>query len=548
MNLILNNKAARLALVSKSHRAFFATYFPHYVTYPCADIHQALFDITEDPNNKFAVILTFRGSGKSTIVSLSYALWAILGCQHRHLVVLVAKTQEQAKKLLDAIKRELETNKLLQNDFGKIHEESTPWNSTALTFNDQNAQITAISIDQAMRGMRFQNFRPDLIILDDIEDSASVRTLASRDRLQEWLEKDLLPAGDIGTRTLLVGNNLHPDSLPNRIIDRVQSGQFDAKIIKCPLVDDQGVCAWPGKFPTKQSLDDYRKTFPSDRTWMQELLLQPVLSDEQIVEEKHIQYYDAIPSDPMGYCYAAIGIDLACSLGARADKTAMVTARVVGCGDQMKIHILSVITNERMEINESLNRCLSIMGRIDPDGRDGKSAVRVFVESVAFQKTFVQQLASRGVKRVEEFFPNSVGDKRERLFVTADLIKSGQVLFPRAGAEDLIHQLIYFGVERYDDLTDALTTLVAKAIEHNPKHRDFGVLSGNLRKIYLPGEREKEAESERYNADIWDGAVDYFADLQELHMRGEVPDLGIGNPYVRKAKKVVNPAQQSQAS
>src|SRR5690242_2388446 len=95
MNLILSNKAARLMLVNKSHRNFFATYFPHYLTYPCADIHQRLFDLTEDANNKFAVGQTFRGSGKSTIVSLSYALWAVLGCQQKHLVVLVAKTQEQ---------------------------------------------------------------------------------------------------------------------------------------------------------------------------------------------------------------------------------------------------------------------------------------------------------------------------------------------------------------------------------------------------------------------------------------------------------------------
>jgi len=525
LDLILTNKTARLDLVTKSHKAFFATYFPHYLEYPSADIHHELFDITQDPGNKFAIILTFRGSGKSTIVSLSYALWAILGFQQKHFVVLVTKTQDQAKKLIDAIKREFETNKLLQNDFGKVHEESSPWNSTALTFANQTAQITAISIDQAMRGMRFQNFRPDLIILDDIEDSASVRTVASRDRLEEWLEKDLLPAGDVNTRTILVGNNLHPDSLPSRLINKVQAGQFDARVVKCPLVDENGNCAWLGKFPTKEKLNEFRNSFPSDRTWRQEFLLQPVLSDEQVVEEKHIQFYDKIKTNRGGYDHAAIGIDLACSTSPKADKTAMVSARVVGCGDKMKIYILPSIVNSRLEIHNSLNECLLLMKRIDPNGHDGKRDVRVYVESVGFQKTFVQQLMSRNVRRVEEFYPNSMGDKRERLFVASDLIKSGQVLFPRVGAEELIQQLIYFGIERYDDLVDAFTTLVAKAIENNPKHRTFGVAVGNMNEIMTAEQLRQERESQRLEQEVHMQAWDYQIYLNELHKQGKVPDL-----------------------
>lgn len=547
MNLILSNKAARLMLVNKSHRAFFATYFPHYVTYPCADIHQKLFDLTEDAANKFAVSQTFRSSGKSTIVSMSYVLWSVLGCQQNHLVVLVAKTQEQAKRLLDAIKRELETNRLLQGDFGKIHEESTPWNSTALTFNEQNAQITAISIDQAMRGMRFQNYRPDLIILDDIEDSASVRTLESRDRLQEWFDKDLLPAGDTNTRVILLGNNLHPDSLPNRIIDRVRNGQFDAKVIRCPLVDDNGVCAWPGKFPTKESLDAYRKSFSSDRTWRQEFLLQPVLSEEQVIAEGDILFYDSVPADPLGHAYAAIGVDLACSTAPNADMTAMVTANVVGTGEDMTIYILPTLVNERMDINASLARCLTVMGMIDLGGGNGRSRVRAYVESVGFQKTFVQQLASSGVRHAEEFFPGQIGDKRERLFVAAGLVKAGKVLFPKAGAEALIRQVLGFGIERHDDVVDAFTTLVAKAIANNPKRREFGIAVGDLNKIYTPEELAIEMENQRREQRVMMDAYDYQVMLNELHAKGQVPNLRADDPRFAKRKKATNakPPQQT---
>lgn len=520
MDLILRNQSARLELTSNSHKAFFGAYFSRYLTHPCANLHIDLLGLTEDESNKFAVVITFRGSGKSTYISLSYALWSILGCQQKHFVVLVAKTQEQAKRLLDTIKREVETNELLRSDFGGVNEEATPWNSTALTFPKYNAQITAISIDQAMRGMRFSNYRPDVIILDDIEDAASVRTVESRDRLAEWFDKDLLPAGDIGTRVILVGNNLHPDSLPNRIIDRVQNGQFDARVIKCPLVNERGECAWPGKFPTKESLEAFRKTFTSERTWRQELLLQPVLSEEAIIEERQIQYYDEFPDEDS--VYVAVGVDLACSTTKTADKTAMVCARVYGRGDNMRIFLLPNVVNERLEIHGSLKRCGDLARHINLSGNDGRGSVRVFAESVGFQKTFAQQLKSSGWRKVEEFNPSQYGDKRERLYVAADLVKSGQIQFPRHGLEELIGQIIAFGVERYDDLVDAFTTLILKAIENNPKNSTMGIYVGDLTRIYTPEEIKVMHDNDRrWHRTQMEGA-EYQMYLHEIHARGEV--------------------------
>lgn len=522
MALILSNKKARLDLTSKSHRAFFATYFSNYLKHPCSDLHHDLLNVTEDQSNTFAIIMTFRGSGKSTYISLSYALWSILGHQQKHFVVLVAKTQEQARRLLDTIKREVETNDLLRGDFGGVDEEATPWNSTALTFPKYNAQITAISIDQAMRGMRFSNYRPDVIILDDIEDAASVRTIESRDRLAEWFDKDLLPAGDVGTRVILVGNNLHPDSLPNRIIDRVQNGQFEARVIKCPLVNERGECAWPGKFPTKESLDVFRKSFTSERTWRQEFLLQPVLSEEAIIEERQIQYYDDLPEDE-DRVYVAIGIDLACSTAKTADKTAMVCARVYGKGEEMRIFLLPYVANERLEIHGSLKRCADLARRISLGGNDGRGSVRVFAESVGFQKTFAQQLKSGGWRRVEEFNPSQYGDKRERLYIAADLVKSGQVQFPKHGLEELVGQIISFGVERYDDLVDAFTTLILRAIENNPKNSSIGFYAGNLDRIYSLEEIKVIEDNDRRLRRKQSEGADYQVYLHNIHARGEVP-------------------------
>jgi predicted phage terminase large subunit-like protein len=53
-----------------------------------------------------------------------------------------------------------------------------------------------------------------------------------------------------------------------------------------------------------------------------------------------------------------------------------------------------------------------------------------------------------------------IKDKRARLHVAARYIKMGIVKVPRAGCEQLITQLLGFGIEKHDDAVDALVYLI----------------------------------------------------------------------------------------
>ena len=57
------------------------------------------------------------------------------------------------------------------------------------------------------------------------------------------------------------------------------------------------------------------------------------------------------------------------------------------------------------------------------------------------------------------------GDKRTRLSLTSMSIKSGVIKFPRQGCEDLIQQLVGFGVEKHDDLADAFSLLINSTLD-----------------------------------------------------------------------------------
>lgn len=115
---IVSDRAVRRILTKESHALFFHLYFFEHTTYKTAKFHRELIDITEDESIKLAVIVAFRGSGKSTIMTTSYPLWAVLGKQQKKCVVILSKTQQQAKTHFANIKRTLEGNELLKRDLG----------------------------------------------------------------------------------------------------------------------------------------------------------------------------------------------------------------------------------------------------------------------------------------------------------------------------------------------------------------------------------------------------------------------------------------------
>ena len=221
---IVDDREVRLAVTYDSHYLFFHIYLNHYVKYATADFQKKIFGITEDSSKNLAVVIAFRGSGKSTVVTFSYPIWAITGKQQKKFVVIISQTQQQTKIHLDNIKRELESNQLLKREVGPF-EEDGQWGSTSLVLPKFNARILAISRGQSIRGMRHGENRPDLIILDDVEDLDSVEKKESRDKTYNWLMGEIIPAGDKNTKVVLIGNLLHEDSLLMRLKKNIEDGK-----------------------------------------------------------------------------------------------------------------------------------------------------------------------------------------------------------------------------------------------------------------------------------------------------------------------------------
>lgn len=207
-------------------------YFPHYtrrrdgVSTGDSLLHvwldAALPAAVDAPEGRKLAVAAPRGEAKTTFVDLFFALWCVVTGRKRY-VLLIADAMEQAAAFLEAIKAELESNPRLAMDYPEHVGQGRVWNiGTIVTAAD--IKIQAFGAGKRMRGLRHGPHRPDLALLDDLENDDNVRKPEQRDKLENWLLRTVLSLGpaDDSMDVIYVGTILHYDSVLARTLKKPQ--------------------------------------------------------------------------------------------------------------------------------------------------------------------------------------------------------------------------------------------------------------------------------------------------------------------------------------
>ncbi|MBK4889911.1 hypothetical protein SJZ70_27965, partial [Klebsiella pneumoniae] len=127
-----------------------------------------------------------------------FVLWCII-LELKKYPVIIMDSIDQAYPMLEAIKAELCWNPRLKMDFPEACGPGRVWQmGTILTATDIKVQVAGSG--KKLRGLRHGPYRPDLAILDDIENDELVRNPDQRDKLDNWLKKTVLPLGGAGAK------------------------------------------------------------------------------------------------------------------------------------------------------------------------------------------------------------------------------------------------------------------------------------------------------------------------------------------------------------
>lgn len=277
-----------------------------------------------------------RDAGKSTWLFKILPMWAAAH-GHTRFIAAFADSGPQAKKHLSSFKRELESNKLLQKDYPELcaplkRRGNVNVSDTQELYQASSGFVFAASgADTSVLGMKVEDQRPDLIILDDLEpDESSYSDYQAGQRLST-LTDAILPL-NIRARVILSGTVTMPGSITHQLVktklnkdelpeEWIVTEKFKVHHFKPIVTDDEGNerSLWPEKWPMS-----WLNTVRHTRSFAKNYNNDPLAMDGQYWTRDDFTY-DSLPCTR-----TVLSIDGAVTKKATSDFTALAVVGATG--------------------------------------------------------------------------------------------------------------------------------------------------------------------------------------------------------------------------
>ena len=200
---------------------FCRTYFPHQCASNQSAFHDWVFNKAPGwgPGAR-VVVAAPRGNAKTTLLARLYVLWRIIR-KDTKFAALIQDSTDQAEQSVEVVKIELEDNPRLARDFPDLTGPGRTWQKGEITTRNR-IKVKAYGSGKRIRGANWMGRRPDLVIIDDLENDENVRTRAQREKLYRWFTNAVLKLGppDGSAQTLMIGTVMHSDAVLVRVSRR----------------------------------------------------------------------------------------------------------------------------------------------------------------------------------------------------------------------------------------------------------------------------------------------------------------------------------------
>lgn len=428
-----------------------------------------------------------RGHAKSGYMSNVFPVHQIT-FKKRHYILIVSETGGMSKAFVEWVGDQLKYNAKLREDYGEVLSPNKMQNEQDNQegfLTHTGIKVQASSIGSQLRGSRNGAYRPDLVILDDLESSKNTNTKELREKNLHWFNSVIMPIGDI-TRTSFVymGTLVHGQGLLPHVLQR---SDFDGRIYSAIVSEPERRDLWehidellhdvenPNReeeadmfyYANKEEMDKGALTLWNERftyyelmkikvnvgskAFASEYLNKPSDDDSCIFKRDYFIYYDEHKIDLSKLDLYSFW-DIAIGKNSRSDYNAIVTIgrdRITGV-----IYVLDAWA-EKIPMHKALDMAERKIRQWNP---------KVFgVETVQAQYDMYRQLRERlmkaGIYSTRLLAVNPRGKKEDRIEQLEPLVEGGYLRFNK-GQRLLLEQMELFPSHDNDDLPDSLASVV----------------------------------------------------------------------------------------
>lgn len=426
-------------------------------------------------NQEHVAIAAPRGHAKSTALTHAYTL-ACICFRERSFVLIVSDTETQAGMFLGDLKKEFSDNEDLRAVFGIVGVDAAMGGKDTDTdfivvFNDgHKARVMAKGAEQKLRGVKWDHKRPDLVMLDDLENDEIVMNKDRRLKFRQWFMAALMPLKSKRGIVRYVGTILHMDAMLERLMPK--PSQKD--VIRTELYElrkpktgwwaakykahnrDFSAILWPDQWPEEKlkalrqlNLDDGQ----GDK-YAQEMLNIPI--DESTAEFRRTDFTPMEDSDRekahAKRMHFYVGTDLATKGTEKTDFSVFVVGGVDETGN---LNVVDVIKG-RFDSVEQCDIILALNKRYDPHyfffekGGLTNSILPVLHMKMQEEDNYVTtQLMARVTDKVQyaQAIKQRMRTRRVKFDLTAPWF------------QELENECVRFPRDTHDDQVDALAIL-----------------------------------------------------------------------------------------
>lgn len=434
-------------------------FIPEQLVYNIPNFHIELVNLFKNTDKLGTALAVPRGFAKTTIAKIM-VVWYFLFTRYSF-IVYVSNTTPMAKEAVNDIQGYLSCANFIAM-FGEIEILRKDAQLGFLQFRilglDKVCTIRAIGAGQQLRGLNIGNFRPQLAVVDDLEDYDNTSSEVLTTKLKQWFFGTFIKALDKRTRKVIqIGNMLSNDSI---LAMNCASKEWFSRIYGCLLAD--GTSLWEDLWPREELLRDYQ-TYQENKMahiWMAEMMNTPIPTGNGLITIEEIPYSPKmIPGQAE---FGFITIDPAISTNTWADNTSIVVHAFDGNQWHIPDYFLGKLDTHQM-FDVMLHFCQKWKFLI------------VGIEGGGFQGTlqhiFPVLLLQRGINNINIVeLKHRQQAKTERIFGWASMLKAKQYVLPR-GDFAIQNQLVRYDPlkkKNDDDLIDACAYGPQMIREHLP--------------------------------------------------------------------------------
>jgi len=443
-------------------------FFPNTVRQSSPPFHRMMWGKL-DGQSRLVSFMVFRGGAKTTLFRLYLSKRIAFAISRT--ILIVGKSQDHSRRTVEWLMKQVEYNTRWAATFQL--RKGNKWTSEEIEIyhgtDNIPIRVIALGITGSTRGINVDDYRPDLILVDDPCDEENTATQTQRDKTEDLLlgslKNSLAPRSETPLAKMVLLQTLLDDDDVISKCDR--DSTWDS--VRISIFTEDGESAWPERWTTEELLKEKQSFIDRGKLplWMREMKCQTVTGELTAFRSELLNYYEVLP--PLEQLTTFIIVDPVPPPSDRELREGLKGKdyeawAVVGLWRDIvtgykKVFVLETLKMRGHDPDWSVKTFFELLDRWKP--------IKVKVESVNYQRT-LKWLLEKAMRRKGKYVlvDDHVPERRKKSYRIVDALGDAignRELYVHASQHDLISAIVNYPFVDFDDEIEAVSIGVAEA-------------------------------------------------------------------------------------